>query len=359
MSHAYLEESMVEAQMGLRYPVRVDLGKLGELDFLKGYMRPEAAPLAPEMLGRHIDDGLVECIAAELRRLALGYTDTEEFNSTMDAIEDGMRAHPTLFAFEMSLPKGKTGVRPPLPSAKYLELARRHVRPGATRGPSVEEGCRFARVLLAPHMRVALWETDWDMERYVRVQAVDWLGSRDITELRYYFLASELSPPAWDTLKAICRYLVLRGEEDIPRELLMWNAWAEFGLRPRPAEAPVPRHRLRKLGYIRRDNEIRHTVDLLIQVGMPKTAACEAVANGTRLEPTKVGMPKTAGRQAVAERPPVALGTVRRICGKPYATFADRGVAAMKRLEPAYYEFLYGPGSDSPRAQALRTFLER
>ena len=132
----------------------------------------------------------------------------------MDTIEEGIRAHPALNAFEMSLWRKKD--RPPLPSAKYLDLARRHVRHGATKGPSVEEGRQIARVLLAPFMRVALWETDWDMERYVRRQAVDWLGSRDLTELRYYFLASELSPPAWDTLKAICRYLVLRGEEDIP-----------------------------------------------------------------------------------------------------------------------------------------------
>ena len=72
MSHAYLEEFMVEAQMGLRYPVRVDLGKLGELDFLKAYMRPEAALLAPEELGRHIDDGLVECISFELWGLEAG-----------------------------------------------------------------------------------------------------------------------------------------------------------------------------------------------------------------------------------------------------------------------------------------------
>ena len=343
--------------MGLRYPVRVDLRKLGELDFLKAYMRPEAALLAPEELGRHIDDGLVECISFELWGLEAGETGAERFESKMDTIDKGIRAHPALNAFEMSLWRKKD--RPPLPSAKYLDLARRHVRYGATRGPSVEEGRQIARVLLAPFMRVALWETDWDMERYVRRQAVDWLGSRDLTELRYYFLASELSPPAWDTLKAICRYLVLRGEEDIPRELLMWNAWADFGLRPRPAEVPAPRHRLRKLGYILRDNEIRHTVDLLTQVGMPRTTAYEAVAKGSLPEPTTGSMPKTAGYQAVEKRTPVALTTVRTICGKPYTTFADRGVEAMKRLEPAYYAFLYGPGSDSPLAQALRTFLER
>ena len=359
MSKAYLEEFMMEAQLGLRYPVRVDLGRLGELDFLQKYMRPEAARLATVELGRHIDDGLVECIAFELWGLEAGEADAERFKSKMDTIEEGIRTHRALLAFKTSLWWGKEEDPTPLPSAKYLDLARRHVRYGATRGPSVEEGSQIARVLLAPFMRVALWETDWDMERYVRRQAVDWLGSRDLTELRYYFLASELSPPAWDTLKAICRYLVLRGEEDIPRELLMWNARADFGLRPRPAEVPAPRHRLRKLGYILRDNEIRHTVDLLTQVGMPRTTAYEAVAKGSLPEPTTGSMPKTAGYQAVEKRTPVALTTVRTICGKPYTTFADRGVEAMKRLEPEYHAFVYGPGSNSPLAQALRTFLER
>ena len=30
----------------------------------------------------------------------------------------------------------------------------------------------------------------------------------------------------------------------------------------------------------------------------------------------------------------------------------------MKRLEPSFYAFLYGPDSDSDLARALRTFLE-
>ena len=206
-------------------------------------------------------------------------------------------------------------------------------------------------------MNEARWETDWDRERIVRGQAVDWLGGRDLAELRYYILASDLSPVAWDTLKAICQQLAARGEEDIPRDLLMWNLWADYGLYQRPAEVLAPRHRLRKWGYILRDNEIRHTVDLLIQVGMPKTAACQAVAKGNVLEPTTVGMPKTVGRQAVAKGLLEPI-TIDRICRKPYPTFADRGLEAMKRFEPSYYASLYGPGSDSGLARALRAVLE-
>ena len=346
--------------MGLRYQVHVDLGKLGELDVLKTYVRPGATRLAPEMLGRHIDDGLVECIAAELRRLALGYTDTEEFeldNGHNRGRHQGAPGAQCLCDEPSERERGGIGHHSLARNTSIWLDGTSSMAPRDR--PSVEEGCQIARVLLAPFMNPARWETDWDMEQYVRLQVVSCLRSRDLTELEYYILASELSPVAWDTLKAICQQLVMRGEEDIPRELLMWNVWAYFGLRPRPAEVPAPRHRLRKLGYILRNNEIRHTFDLLRQVGMRKIAGCQAVANGTRLEPTTVGMPKTAGRQAVAKKTPVALSTVRRICGKPYTTFDDRGVEAMKRLEPAYYAFLYGPGSDSPLAQTLRTFLER
>ena len=104
---------------------------------------------------------------------------------------------------------------------------------------------------------------------------------RALTELQYYILASELSPPAWDTLKAICRYLILRGEEDIPHELLMWNLLGQtLALRPRPAEVPAPRNRLRKLGYILRNNEIRHTVNLLDPSGYAED--CRLPSSGGR-----------------------------------------------------------------------------
>ena len=197
----------------------------------------------------------------------------------MDTNEEGIRAHPALNAFEMSLPEGEEGVRPSLPSAKYLDLARRHVKHGGTSGPSVEEGCRFARVLLVPFMDETLWETDWDRDSLAETEADRWLRSRD-TELWFYILASERSQVAWDTLNMICQELVASGEEDIPNELITWGFRAAYGARQRPAEGPAPRHRLRKLGYTLRDNEIRHVVDRLVQVGMPKTDGCRAVGKG-------------------------------------------------------------------------------
>ena len=111
MSQANLEEPLSGVSLGRQ--VQVDLGKLGEVKFLnaylKAYMRPEATLLAPEKLGRHIDDGLVECISFELWCLEAGETGAERFESKMDTIEEGIRAHPALFAFEMGLPKGKEG----------------------------------------------------------------------------------------------------------------------------------------------------------------------------------------------------------------------------------------------------------
>ena len=85
-----------------------------------------------------------------------------------------------------------------------------------------------------------------------------------------------------------------------------------------------------------RNNEIRHVVDLLAQVGMKEADRYEAVAKGTGLEPL----------------------TVSRICRKPDTTIFDLGEEAMKRLEPSFYAYLYDSDSDSDLAQTIWTFLE-
>ena len=340
MSWVNLERFLFGASMGPRHQTQVDLGNLGKIRFLEAYMNPGDELLAREKLGRRIDDGLVESIAFELRSLEGDATRTEAFESTMDTIEEGITAHPALLAFKMR--KRKEG-EIPLPSAKYLELARRHVRHGATRVPSVEEGSQIARVLLAPFRNEALWETDWDRKILVSIRTDSWLGSRDLPELQRCILAAEHSPVDWDTLNAICQQLVARGEEDIPRELLMWNLWDRYGASQRPADDKAESHRPRgKLGYLFRDNEIRHMVDLLAQVGMPG----------------KEDEPETDRYNAVAKGIILARLTVSRICREPYTTIFDLGEKAMKRLEPSFYAYLYDSDSDSDRAQALRTFLE-
>ena len=204
--------------------------------------------------------------------------------------------------------------------------------------PPSEEGREIAGVLLAPIMNDALWETDWDGERFARVQTDRWLRSRDTAELRFYILASERSQVAWDTLNVICQELVASGEENIPNELITWGFRAAYGASQRPAEGPAPRHRLRKLGYTLRDNEIRHVVDRLVQVGMLKTDGCRAVGQGIHRGPR----------------------TILGICRKPYVTVFDLAEEGMKRLEPSFHEYLYGPNpdSDSDLTRALRAFLE-
>ena len=226
MSWINRQELLMKASMGPRHQTQVDLGNLGKIRFLEAYMNPGDELLAPEKLGRRIDDGLVESIWFELLRLEGDATRTEAFESTMDTIEKGIPAHPALRVFGVSLWKeGKI----PLASVKYLELARRHVRYGATRAPSAEEGRQIARVLLAPFMNKAFWETDWDRKILISIRTDSWLESRDLPELQFYIQASERSPVAWDTLKAICQQLVAKGEEDIPRELLEWHFWVNHG----------------------------------------------------------------------------------------------------------------------------------
>jgi hypothetical protein len=311
---------------------RVYLGLLGQIPLLRAYMRPDDGELAPEELGRRIDDALVECIGFELQGLWMGLPGTEEFTSTMETIAAGIESHPALHAFAKRLWREE---KSPLPSKTYLELAWRHVRSGDSQPPSVEEGRQVARVLRAPFMQPEVWEDNWDRQEFVSTHASRWLRTRDPEALEYYIPASEVSAIAWDTLRMICRQLVVRGEEDIPRELLLWSIRAEHGARPRPPEDTPPAHRHQKLGYMLRDNEIRHLVGLLTRVGMTQTAACEAVGKAIDYAPR----------------------TIVGICREPQLEIDDLRMEAMKHLEPSYYAFLYGPGSDSDLAVTLRSHL--
>lgn len=331
---------------------RVDLGLLGQIPLLKAYMGPDDEELAPEELGRRIDDALVECIGFELQALGIGLIDIAEaesiwsaaeplgigfldigrFTSTMETIAQGIESNVALHAFATLLWKEE---RSPLPSKKCLELARRHVEYGKSRAPSVEEGRQVARVLRAPVMKESVWETNWDREEFVRTHAHRWLRTRDPEALQYYILASEVSAMAWDTLRMICWLSARRGQPKIPRDLLLWSFRANHGARPRPPEDTPSAHRHRKLGYMLRDNEIRHLVGLLTRVGMTKTGACDAVG------------------QAIGD----AQRTIVGICQKPQLDIDDLTVEAMKHLEPSYYAFLYGPSSDSDLAAKLRAHL--
>ena len=309
-------------RLGIYKEAHVELGRLHEVDFLRLYMRPSDEKLVPQELGRCIDDGLVESIRIELWYLELGLIDIEEFKSRMRQIEEGIRENIALKAFAATLRKND---KIPPASETYLAMARRHALYGGERPPSHEEGRQFAHVLLAPFTKEAFWETDWDIQSYARIRAGRWLDTRDRDELHELIDESEESPVAWDVLQLICRQVAHRREEEPPYELLEWHLMANHGHPERPDEGAAPSHRPQKRGYKLRNNEIRHTVDLLAQVGMRKTAGCSAVAEAFHF----------------------SSSTIQTICRQPYSTTREFALDAVKSTEPSYYSLSYGPDSSS------------
>ena len=314
--------------------VMAKLGKLGEIGFLKRYMRPGAEELSPEDLGRRIDDALVEHINLNLPDPMLGKVDAEAFNAAMVKIEEGRRENPALRAFKARLWRDE-GVT--LASAIYLSLARRHIRrltnlgkSDGQRRPNIVEGRQFARSQLHPFMDESFRNSDWKKESFAKDNADRWLQNPSQYKLFKLIIDSKKSAVAFDTLQ-----LITRGFDDAieerPALLLHWNFEVASGQRTRPHEGPTPRGRPDKLGNKLRDNEIRHTVTLLTEVGMTKTAAYTAVAEEFQSP----------------ESPIKSASTVRGICRKPYLTIDELGEDAMKHIEPAFYAHLYGPGYNS------------
>ena len=299
-----VESSDMREEIGLRYYLH------------HGYERRAA-----EELGRRIDDCLVDYIKTSLQRLKGRVISIEEFESGRRKIEEGMKEDPALKAFEGTLQR-REGL--PLASRTYLELAGRHALYGGKRPPSFEEGRHLALVQLHEFMEEDNLEIDWDRETLVGGLAMMWPFSRAPGALQRFICDSEKSPVAWDTLQLICQELVDRGAKP-SYALLRWHFMAKHGHPERPDEGSAPRHRLRKLGFKLRNNEIRYTVDLLVLAGMRKTNA----------------------RIAVAEAFGYAPSTIVRICRKPYSTVDELVEDARKRTEPSYGSFLYGPDSDS------------
>ena len=290
--------------------VDVESSEMRKVVGLGWYLRTGDERMAAEELGRRIDDCLVESISAQLLDLKKGYISTEEFKSRMRKIEEGMKEDPDLKAFAVTLQRPE---ELPLASEAYLDLARRHALLDGKPPPSLEEGRRFALVLLDDVMIEEKWEFDWDRPNLADRLADAWLDRRDPAELWRLIHDSEESPVSWDALKLICRELAARGEEYPPLELLLWYFRATQGHPGRPDEAPTPRNRPRKLGYKLRNNEIRNTVDLLAQVGMTKTDAHCAVAEAFHLSEI----------------------TISRICQEPYSTLEEFEEDAMNRMEPS------------------------
>ena len=321
--HVEIESTEMREELGLRF-----------------YLEPRDEHLAPAELGRRIHDCLVEYTRTYFLSLRLGNTSIEEFKSKIGKIEQGMRDDPALKAFEVAI-WGEAKV--PLDSRTYLKLAIRYLRRKTNEGsaysqrlPEPTEGCQFARMMLDQVMIKAKWKHAWDRELLIRRGADDWLRKRDEYGLWKLIRASQKSALAWDTLELICEELAHSGEER-PDTLLHWAFDVVSGNIKRPDEDPVPLGRPPKVGYKLRDNEIRHTVDLLVLVGMSKTAACEAVEEACwDLEGS------------------LDFITISRIYREPYWTIADIEDDVRKLLEPSYHEYCH---THEAEAQFIKDML--
>ena len=328
------ELAMTRFGRQLDWQVDVESNEMREEIGLRYYLEPGDEHLSPEELGRRIDDCLVDHIRAHFLSLRLGDISIEEFESKMHKMEQGMREDQALRAFEVAIWRE---AEVPLASRTYLKLTRRYLQrrtnagsPESQRFPGREEGRQFARVTLDEFMIKAKWKHDWDRELLIRDAADDWLRKRDDYGLWKLIRASEKSALAWDTLELICRKLAHGSEEWLPAKLLRWSFDVVGGRLNRPDEDPVPLGRPPKVGYKLRNNEIRHTVDLLILVGMTKTAAYEAV------------------EEAFWDSEDDLSGSrIRQIYQEPYWTITELESGVRKFLERSYYEYSHTHEAES------------
>ena len=197
------ESSEMRQEIGLRY-----------------YLESEDEHLAPEEMGRRIDDCLVEYIGTYLLSLRLGDISIKEFNSKMPEIGQCMRDDQALRAFEVAIWRE---AEMPLAVRTYLKLARRYLQRQTNEGildsqrlPEPTEGRQFAWVMLDEVMIKAKWKHDWGRDLLIRNEADDWLHKRDDYGVWKLIRASEKSALAWDTLELICQNWVYIGEEEPP-----------------------------------------------------------------------------------------------------------------------------------------------
>ena len=228
--------------------------------------------LSPEELGAIIDDCLVECISDLLLQIEEGGAGIEEFELTMSLVEEGTRQDLDLkaYAVKLSVDSEVKGLKPA--SETCLELANRHTINGEKLPVSkeMEEACRFASALLDRVNKEHWAGYDWNLRDYSQFRADTWRRERDTNELRLLVEQSQWNAAAWDTLKLICADTAKEGIDEIvrlPCGLLRWYLGAQYGHPKRPKVAPKPRYRRRTHGIMLRDNEIRHAVYLLGQVG--------------------------------------------------------------------------------------------
>ena len=282
--------------------MRVEIG-------LSRYLDPGDENLAPEELGRRIDDCLVNYIENYHGCLTPAGISPEEYELVMGKIDYGMTEDQAYQAFAKSLQR--RNLRPA--SETYLELAKRDAMYGRQPRSSRDLGRDFALVHMEYIRKQDSWKIDWNRKTVIKCLADGYLGDPDPVVLHRLIDNSGESRLAWDVLHLISREAASAGV-DPPEGLFTWCVEATDGNRRRPDGRPALPNRPRMLGRILRDNEIRHTIDLLDLVGMEEKDGCDVVADALHLS----GI------------------TVRRIYKHPDRQMPDLAEHAIERLDPSF-----------------------
>ena len=300
-------------------PLVVENSELREAIGLRHVLWPGYNCTLPAKLGMRIDDCLVEFISYQLWYVESGAISVEYFKWLVRWIEERVEEDAALRVFEAILEKFKG---PPLASKTFLKLVKRKVLHTGRSRPSFDEGRQLADVLLAEYARKENVEMDWIPEIYIRLAVDTYMDNRDPHKLLGRVADSEWSPTEWEVLIQICNEFAARGEDPV-EEVLKWSFGANHGSLKRPDGRPAPRNRPRKMGYMYRDNEIRHTVRLLSHVGMPKQDAHEVVGEVVSLTPSRI----------------------QQICGEPSWSILDIKELALKSLDASSYHRRKGPSA--------------
>ena len=305
------------------YQANVEMTEFRKAIGLHWYLGEGDEHLTAEGLGATIDECLVEFIWSMLLRLEAGNTTTDYFRLTIGKLQEDMLEDTALRAFKLTL---QGSAEPRLASETYLYMARRHALDGGVSSPTLNASRGFVRVFLARFKEKENWDFDWDLQGYSRFSAYYWLRNPYPNEHLVLIRNSLLSAAAWDTLQLICGNAVKWDRTHLlPPEILQWHLRASHDQPTRPDEGSIPPYPISKFGAKIRYNEMKHTAELLHQVGMLWKDAFKAMAEELNYAET----------------------TIRNICGKPYWTLDDLGRDGQKRFEPALYSLLYGPDSNS------------
>ena len=304
------------------YQANVEMTEFRKAIGLHWYLGEGDEQLTAEGLGATIDDYLVEFIWLMLLRLEAGNTTTDYFRWTIGKLQEGMLEDTALKAFKLTL---QGSAEPRLASETYLYLARRYALDGGVPSPTLNDGRRFVHVFLARFKEKENWDVDWDIQGYSRFWADHWWRNPYPNEHLVLIRNSLVSAVAWDTLKLICKDAVKWDRTHLlPPEILQWRLRASHDQPTRPDEGSIPPHPISKFGAKIRYNEMKHTAELLHQVGMLRKDAFKAMAKELHYAET----------------------TIRNVFWKPYWTLDDLERDGHERFEPALYSLLYGPDSN-------------